>query len=422
MTVLSGAEVVLPDRVLPHGSITIDAGRIAAITELPTSSRDVALAASDDVIDCLGLTIVPGFIDAHIHGVDGVDTLDDGDAVARIAAALPRYGVTAFCPTTVACGPDDLRRVLEQVRACRASSPHGSARVLGAHLESNFISPDYCGAQPATCLRTWTPTANTTPEVPGVSALAVPFTSEQIRDVIDAFAADVATVTLAPEIDGGMALIEWLVPRGIRVSLGHSGADAQATLDAVARGARQVTHLFNAMTPMHHRRPGLAGIALERRELAAELICDGIHVHPAMVRLALAAKGASGLLAVSDATAAANLDAGQRAHLGGREICAADDCARLADGTMAGSTTTLDSAFRRLTREMHVPLIDAVQLCATTPARELDLRNCGLLAEGAAADLVVLDADAGIVSTYISGVVAYSRAVSSGNSRRTASV
>lgn len=415
MIVLAGADLVLPDRVIAHGTITLDAGRITRVS-------DAAHTASGPVVDCHGHTIVPGFIDAHVHGVDGIDTLDDGETVARIAEAMPRYGVTAFCPTTVACGPEELRRVLEQVRVARASGASGSARVLGAHLESNFISAEYCGAQPATCIRTWMPSNIAVSSDSPVATQQAAFTTEELRDVIDTFLADIATVTLAPETSGGMELITWLVQRGIRVSLGHSAADDAVTLEAIAHGACQVTHLFNAMRPMHHRRPGLAGIALGRPELATEVICDGVHVHPAMVRLALAAKGASRMLAVSDATAAAGLSVGETARLGGREIRATDHCAQLADGTMAGSTTTLDRAFYRLTREMHVSMIDAAQLCATTPARELGLHDRGVLADGAVADLAVFDADGQLVQTYIAGTLVYRRVARHGNSPRTTSV
>lgn len=411
MTVLSGARLVLLDRILDGGSLTLDAGRIVAITDHPVEG--------EHSVDCRGLTIVPGFIDAHIHGVDGVDTLDGPDAIACIAAALPRRGVTAFCPTTVACAPEALRHVLQQVRAARTAPPPESARVIGAHLESNFISHDFRGAQPAACIRTWTSAAHGTHQASSGDA---PFVTADLRDVIDAFAPDIATVTLAPEVDGGLALIDWLVHRRIRVSLGHCGADAAVTLEAVARGARQVTHLFNAMLPMHHRRPGLAGVALQCPDLVVELICDGLHVHPTMVRVAVAAKSAARVLAVSDATAAAGLPAGASARLGDNTIVAGEGCAHLADGTIAGSTTTLDAAFTRLTREMEISLVDAVQLCATTPARELGLRDYGRLAEGAAADLAVLDAGGRVVSTYIAGRLVYSAPGTAGNSRQSASV
>lgn len=414
MIVLAGADLVLPDRVLTRGTIAIDGERIASISDAGHTT------ANGTALDCEGQTIVPGFIDAHVHGVNGVDTLDAGDAVARIARVMPRYGVTAFCPTTVACAPGDLRRVLEQVRAARQSPVQGSARVLGAHLESNFISPAFCGAQPASCIRTWTPIPRG--DAGGRVSPESDFTADDLREVIEAFAAEIATVTLAPEIEGGLALIEWLVQRGIRVSLGHSAADEAVTLDAVAKGACQVTHLFNAMQPMHHRRPGLAGMALHCPELAVEVICDGVHVHPAMVRLAVAAKGVSRVLTVSDATAATGLATGASARLGGREIRPADDCARLADGTMAGSTTTLDRAFARLRRDMQLSVVDAAHLCATTPARELGLRDHGILAEGAVADLAVLGPDGAVVRTYIGGHLVYSREETVGNSPRTASV
>jgi N-acetylglucosamine-6-phosphate deacetylase len=420
MIVLSGADLVLPDRLVAAGTLVLSEGRIVSIHADGRADVPSSFAFH-------GHTIVPGFIDVHVHGVDGTDTLDDGDAVARIAASLPRVGVTAFCPTTVACAPVDLQRVLAQVRNCRQTPDSLAARVLPAHLESNFINPAYRGAQPAACLRSNAqshaavhhdgPAESDDPSELGIRpAASSAFTADDLRQVMHQCAPDIAIVTMAPEIDGGMALLSWLVDQGIRVSIGHSGAGYQETLAAIAGGARQVTHLFNAMPPIHHRRPGLVGVALQSGEVAVELICDGVHVHPVMVRMVVAAKGASRILAISDATAAAGLPPGATASLGGQVIRASDTCAVLPDGTLAGSTTTLDEAFRRLTREMGVSLVDAAHMCATTPARELGLVGHGVIAEGAVADLTILDPHGTVVQTYIGGKLAYSRGAHNGNS------
>jgi N-acetylglucosamine-6-phosphate deacetylase len=408
MILLSGASLVLPDRVLSPGTLIIEEGRIAEIRADTPSGAHAAFAFH-------GHYIVPGFIDVHMHGVDGVDALDvrpDGDAVAAIAARLPRYGVTAFCPTTVACGPEALRRVLDQVRRARETPGPRSARVLSAHLESNFINPEYAGAQPSGCLRS--PRAALAGRSGGAgrsgeSGESGEFDGAAILAEIERAAPDVGIVTLASELDGGIDLVRWLTSRGHRVSLGHSGATYEEALAAIAAGARHATHLFNRMPPLGHRAPGLAGAVLQTDEVAAEIICDGVHVHPALVRTAIAAKRPSRIFAITDATAAAGLPRGSRAWLGGHPITAGEATALLPDGTIAGSLLTMDRAFQTLIGRVGIPLVDAATICATTPARELGLVGHGVLALEAVADLVVLDANFSVVQTYLAGQLVYAR-------------
>src|SRR6185436_2785429 len=309
MIVLSGADLVLPDRVLGGGTLVLDGDRIVDV-------RPGADAAGDASSPHLHFPfaehyIVPGFIDVHVHGVEGLDTLDlppdgvshDGavSSIAGMAERLPRYGVTAFCPTTIACDPVALRRMLSNVRAARTQRPPAGARVLPAHLESNFINPDYKGAQPLECLRGVRPGSDPclTPATPGA------WTGAEILAEIAAARPDVGIITIAPELDGAIDLIRELVAHEHHVSLGHSGATYEQAMEGVRAGARQATHLFNRMTPIGHRAPGLAGAMLESSDVIAELICDGIHVHAGMMRVALAAKGAEGIMAITDATAGA---------------------------------------------------------------------------------------------------------------------
>jgi N-acetylglucosamine-6-phosphate deacetylase len=398
MIVLSGAELVLPDHILGPGSLTIHDGRIAEIGA-GTTAGGIALG---------GHYVVPGFVDVHVHGADGVDVLGAEEPVAVLAARLPRYGVTAFCPTTIACAPDALRRVLTQVRRARELPPAASARVLPAHLESNFISPDYRGAQPLACLRSPAQALRRTAPLDQHT-----FTGAEILQEVERAAPDVGIVTLAPELDGGPELVAWLVRRGYRVSLGHSAASYEEATAAIDAGARQATHLFNRMPPIGHRSPGLAGAVLENEQVAAELICDGVHVHPAMLRTAITAKQCSRVMAITDGTAAAGLPWGSTATLGGQAVTARD-AAYLADGTLAGSVLTMDGAFRVLVERVGLSLVDAAALCATTPARELGLKGHGVLAVDAVADLVVLDRQLTVVQTYVAGQLVYSRRTNPG--------
>jgi N-acetylglucosamine-6-phosphate deacetylase len=392
---LRGGRLVLPDRILDGAALAVHDGTIVEIgPDRAGSAHDVA---------CDGRWILPGFIDGHIHGVEGTDVLSGPAAVATVAAALPRHGVTAFCPTTVACAPAALERFLAAVDVAAAARPAGSARVLGAHLESNFLNAGYNGAQPAACLRL--------PPRPGEAARHDgEFTGAAIVEVIDAHRASVRLLTLAPELDGALDLIARLVGAGHRVSLGHSAATLDQAEAGIAAGALHATHLFNRMPPLAHRAPGLAGAVLAHDEVTSEVICDGFHVHPVMVRLAVRAKGVDGVLAITDATAGAGLPRGATALLGDQPIRVAERCAVLADGTLAGSILTMDGAFRQLVGPVALGIVEAARLCATTPARALGRPDLGRLEEGAAADLVVLDEAFQVVQTWVAGEPAWNPA------------
>jgi len=409
-TFLAGGDLVLPDRILAGHTLVLDGERIVDIASGP-----FVAGRGDTRVDVSGALIVPGFIDGHVHGVAGTDVLDGGVAIATVADALPRWGVTAFSPTTIACAPATLDEFLVGVAAARFTRPAASARVLPAHLESNFINPEYAGAQPVSCLRAPILGAaqprTSEPEVVrgvdeassrhhGTSAL---FSAADILTVIGEHRPDVGVVTLAPELEGGLDLVRRFASTGIAVSLGHSGATFEQAQAAIAAGARRVTHLFNRMSGMTHRAPGLAGAALASAELAAELVCDGHHVHPAVMRTAIAAKGVSRVMAITDGTAGSGLPVGSRTRLGGQMITTGD-VARLDNGTMAGSVLTMDRAFAMLVNACGCTLPQAAELCATTPARELGLHGHGVIAKGAVADLVVLTSQLTVRATWIGGV------------------
>ncbi len=396
---LSGADLVLPDRVIAGGTIVLEGERIADVGTgvSPDRGSDLAFQFGNHYI-------VPGFIDVHVHGVEGRDTLDGGNAIASIAERLPRYGVTAFCPTSVACDPAALRSMLAGVRLARTTRPPGGARVLPAHLESNFINPEYKGAQPLRCLRGVKPGSDQGQT--GVRPGSDPWNGLHILDEIAAARPDVGIVTLAPELDGALDLIADLVAHGHHVSLGHSGATYEQALAAIRAGARQATHLFNRMPPLGHRVPGLAGAVLEADEVFAELVCDGVHVHPAMMRVALAAKRPERIMAITDGTAGSGLPRGSRATLGGYPI-QVRDAAYLEDGTIAGSVLTMDRGFAKLVSEVGLSLVDAATVSSTTPARALGLQGFGVIAPGAAADLVVLNRELGVVQTWVAGTLAW---------------
>ena len=406
--ILSGADVVLPDRVLSPGTVVVEDGRV---TEIETGARPAGSPATAPPgaaaghVDLHGHTLVAGFIDVHVHGLLGFDTLDSSDAVEEIARRLPRFGVTAFCPTSVACPPDVLSRLVESMRRARASArPH--ARVLRAHLESNFINPEYRGAQPLECLRL---PPRLGPNGPVAREVKAPgYTGADLLRVIDGHREDIGIVTMAVELEGGLELARALVAAGLRVSLGHSGASYEQALAGIAAGARHATHLFNRMSAMTHRTPGLTGAVLASQEIAAELICDGHHVHPAVARAAIRAKGVERVMAITDGVAGAGLPVGSKVTLGGRSVTVTEAACYLDDGTLAGSRLTMDGAFRRLLSQGFTP-VEASRLCSGTQAAELGLAGQGVIAPGGLADLVVLDAGLEVVATYVGGAPAWAR-------------
>ena len=386
MIVLAGADVVLAEGIRSPATLIIEGDRI---TDVVPGSTSAGTAAQH--YDLSGYVIVPGFVDVHVHGVDGTDVLDAPDALTKIAAGLPKYGVTAFCPTTVACSAAVLERTLESVRHLRAQPSAHGAQVIGAHLESNFVNPEYKGAQPGEYL--YRPS----------SEEAEPILREILRS-----RQSVSIVTLAPELDGALDMIPSLAETGLRVSLGHSGASFEIASAAVDAGARHATHLFNRMPPLHHRDPGLAGAVLTRDEVWAEIICDGMHVRSPMIQIAIAAKGLDRIMAITDGTAASGLGEGGVASLGGRRICVRHGAAYLDDGTMAGSVATMDLVFRFLVHHVGLSLSAASRLCSTTPAAALALHDRGAIVTGGVADLVVLDRELAVRQTYVAGRLAYS--------------
>ena len=318
-----------------------------------------------------------------------------------IAGHLPRFGVTAFCPTSLACSPDALRGMLQAVRVARTTRVPGGARVLPAHLESNFINPDYKGAQPLECLRRPPSRQPTDAEADGVS-----WGGREILDEIAAARPDVGIITMAPELPDALDLIRDLTSHGHHVSLGHSGATYEEALEGVRAGARHATHLFNRTRPMTHRAPGLtgAGTGIRRDHRRAGL---RLRSRPSR-RDARRAGGETTRTGDGDHRRHRRLrPALRRPRAHRRSTINISDAAYLDDGTLAGSVLTMDRAFANLVTRTGLGLADAAVACSTTPARALGLQGFGVIAAGAAADLVVLDRELRVRQTWISGSLAY---------------
>ncbi|MHB9025546.1 MAG: N-acetylglucosamine-6-phosphate deacetylase [Armatimonadota bacterium] len=384
-TILAGATLMLEDMVIDNGSVVIADGRIIDIRE--DTLPDPGTGAT--YLDLTGSLLSAGFIDVHIHGMMGLDTnAASADDFHRISAEAAARGVTAMVPTTVACSAEELRRTLVNVKTAVTSGVPG-ARLLGLHLESNFISPEFKGAQPIEYI--------IPPTDPGATA---------ILDILDEFAQYIRIITLAPEVPGAMGLIPWLRERGIIVSLGHSAATYDEAVAGFDAGANHVTHLFNAMRPLHHRNPGLVGAALERDDVFTEMVCDGFHIHPAVITAAILAKGVGHFVPISDGLAGAGMTSGEFIFTG-RTVSTDSGVAKLPDGTIAGSITTMDRIVRFLVDKVGWELNEALTMASTTPADALGLDITGRLAIGAAADLTILSPELEVRMTLVDGKVVY---------------
>jgi N-acetylglucosamine-6-phosphate deacetylase len=381
---LTGAILYGPEP-LGAGSVLVEDDSVAALYPAGKPTLDV------ETIDLCGAALGPGLIDLHAHGADGVEVMDGGDAIARMAHFFARHGVTGFLPATVTASWEATERAIDGVRR----APAVGARVLGVHLEGPFLSPERLGAQsPEHC---------------------IPPTPANVARLIEQVVGLPCIVTLAPELEGGIDAIRALVDAGAIVSLGHTVASFEQAQAAFAAGATQVTHLFNGMPPMHHRAPGLVGAALTADGVRVELVADGVHLHPTMVRLAVAAKGVEEVLLVTDSMAATGCADGEY-DLGPMKVIVRDGEARLASGALAGSTLTLERAVRNVAQWTDDPsasasgqsLAGAWQMASLNPARQLGLDDhLGRIAPGYDADLMAMDADGNVVLAMVGGEIAY---------------
>jgi N-acetylglucosamine-6-phosphate deacetylase len=416
--VLKGARVVLADSVEEHATIHVEGDLISRIR----SGASAESNAPARVIDLRGLTLYPGFIDVHIHGAIGVDALAaSAQDLRRVARFLARHGVTAWLPTLVPAPTEDYRRAVASIetlireqRRDEAANPRArgdakeeahhtreetgdasGARALGVHYEGPFVNTSQCGALRTEYFRTFKD-ASSLDELP---TLPVDLTT-----LGDSRAAHM--ITVAPEIDGGVALVRELSSHGWLVSIGHTRADLK-TLDAArAAGARHMTHFFNAMSPLHHRAPGVVGWGLLSDDVTCDVIADRIHCDPLMLRLALRCKTADRLALISDAVLPAGLGDGDF-KVWGETINVTDGRTRNARGSIAGSVITmLDAAHTMLS--LGCGPSEVARMASLNPARLVGISHlCGSIEEGKRADLVALDDEGRVRLTLIGGRIAF---------------
>jgi N-acetylglucosamine-6-phosphate deacetylase len=378
-TVIAGGTILTPDRVLQHCTLIVDGARISEIT-----NQAVPQQPGDLRIDLNGQNVVPGFIDVHVHGSQGADTMDAiPDAIHSMGRYVARHGVTAFCPTTMAASADDILAAIRNFAAL-IESPD-SAHPLGLHLEGPYLSSRFRGAQPARFLRA--------------------ADAREYRPWLQN--KDVRLITVAPEIEGVSELIRRGVESGVEFAVGHSNATYEQMLAAVDLGLRQATHTFNGMPGLHHREPGLLTAVLDDERVRAQIIADGIHVHPAMIRLLIKMKGTDHTILITDATRAAGMPNGEYT-LGSNQIHVDGGIARNSEGSLAGSTLTLDQALRNVMSYADLSLAQALPMATQTPAAALGLsRRKGFIRPGFDADIAILDQANHVQLTIVEGRVVY---------------
>jgi N-acetylglucosamine-6-phosphate deacetylase len=336
-------------------------------------------------VDCAGAALLPGFIDLHFHGALGVEAMDaTPEALHTMARFAAQHGVTAFLPSSWTASREATNAMLAAVVAQMGPQPEG-ATIVGAHLEGPYLNPAKCGAQDPRFIR------------------------RADRDEAGEWLASgvVRLLAIAPEYPENAWLIEECVRRGVTVTAAHTAATYEQMVRAVALGVRQATHSYNAMLPLGHREPGTVGAILTLPEINCELIADNIHVHPAAMQVLAAAKGPAGVILVTDAVRPAGLPDGEY-PFSGRIIHVREGAVRLPDGTLAGSTLTLDRALRNIVTATGWPLREAWPMSSLNAARAIGLAATkGSLEVGKDADLVLLDAGLQVRLTVAEGTVVY---------------
>lgn len=370
MKAIINGKLILPHQVLEKHCILIE-NKIVAI--LPQGE----INNNWEIFDAKGAYVAPGFINVHIHGCMGADTMDGTTrALSAMAEALPTTGVTSFLPTTMTASWSHLKQALENIKTAQKAKL--GATILGANVEGPFLNAQYKGAQKEENI-----------------ALADFAKIAPYKDIIK-------MITIAPETLPSFDFIKQCGEAGIIVSLGHSAATYEEAIAAIKTGASHITHLFNAMSPLHHRKPGLVGAALDSA-VYAELICDNIHVHPMLQRLVYKQKAKDKIILITDSMRAALLGDGT-SELGGQQVFVKAGKATLADGTIAGSVLTMNQALRNFQIATGAPLWEVIAMATLNPAVELGLADgLGSLEVGKKADIVIFDKEFNIKQAFVGG-------------------
>jgi N-acetylglucosamine-6-phosphate deacetylase len=390
MQAIFARRVLTPQQEIADSVVLVDGEKIISV-----GPRDeISVPASARRHDKRNFSLIPGFIDVHIHGAAGYDVMDASpEGLAAIAASVASWGTTSFLATTVTASQESTFRAMDAVAAWmkgtekragrERTGDRPSAEILGVHFEGPFISHVRRGVHP----EKW------------IVAPSLPL----FRRLLDAAKGAARILTLAPELPGATELIAEAQRAGVVVSLGHTDANYAEAMAAISAGARHAAHVFNAMRPFAHRETGIVGAILTSPGVTAELIADGVHVDDAAIRILFAAKGPQGVILASDGTAATGMPDGKY-RLGTLEVNVAGGVARDSEGKLAGSTLTLDRALRHMVA-LGIPFREVLPMLTANPARLLGLgRSKGCIAAGADADLVLLDDQMRVAGVMTRGV------------------
>lgn len=378
-TIIHNGKIITPETVLEGKTLILEGQKVKAIEPDPVNPLD-----ADLVIDARGFWITPGLIDIHVHGAVGYDTSDaTPEAVSQMGRFMARHGVTSYLPTTISAQRAAISAAIENVANC--AQPSDGSHHLGVHIEGPYFSPAHRGAQTERHLRDADPCEY----------------EEWLNSGV------VKLISVAPERKGVFELIRRGATMGIEFAAGHTGATYEQVIQAADQGLRQATHTFNGMLGIHHRRPGTVGAVLTDDRIYAQIIADGIHVHPAMVDLLVRAKGVSRTILITDAIRAVGLE-DSRYMLGDDRIVVKNGISRTVEGGLAGSTLTMDTAIRNMISFTGLSFQEILPMATSVPARAMGCYGRkGSIAPGADADITIFDRQLRIWMTIVSGTVVY---------------
>lgn len=385
-TIIIHGTLITPFKFLRDRYIVINKGKIETIIE---RKEDLSTTFKAEVIEARDKYIVPGFIDIHVHGGGGADVMDgEYESIKKIARTHSRFGTTAFLPTTMTMCEEKIIQSLRSIAEARLKGT-GAAEILGAHLEGPYISKEKKGSQKEEDIKKCS--------------------KKEFLEFNKASGNLIRLVSLAPEIPRTIDFIHWLYKNNIIASAGHTNATYQQMQEAIKAGLTHITHLFNAMRGLHHREPGVVGAALTDPQLTVELIADGIHLNPVILKMVTQIKEKEKIILITDAMRAAGLGEGYY-DLGGQQVFVNLGEARLQDGTLAGSILTMDKAVHNMVNIAGVTLLEAVQMASYNPAKLLGVDDKkGTLEQGKDADLVILNKNLETELTMVSGKIVYRR-------------